>query len=77
MKKEVLSAAILLIAALNSNALILRTAVAQGEISGVEHEGAALYKKIPYAEAPVGELRWKAPVAKKAWEGVYMSSEWG
>lgn len=77
MKKEVLSAAILLIAALNSNALILRTAVAQGEISGVEHEGAALYKKIPYAEAPVGELRWKAPVAKKAWEGVYMSDEWG
>jgi FKBP-type peptidyl-prolyl cis-trans isomerase FkpA len=45
--------------------------VEQGEIEGVEHEGFALYKGIPYAEAPVGNLRWKAPVSKKPWKGVF------
>ena len=56
---------------------LMGTTVTQGEIEGVEHEGAALYKKIPYAEAPVGNLRWKAPVPKKPWEGVYKSDSWG
>lgn len=77
MKKLLLLGAMTMAVALNSQALILRTTVGQGEIEGVEHEGAALYKRIPYAEAPVGELRWKAPVAKKAWKGVYQSNEWG
>ena len=56
---------------------ILKTSVKQGEIEGVEHQGHALYKRIPYAEAPVGNLRWKAPVEKKAWQGVYKSDKWG
>ena len=56
---------------------LLRTTVAQGEIEGVEHQGHALYKNIPYAEAPVGNLRWKAPVAKKPWTGVYKAYKWG
>lgn len=57
-------------------AQLLRTTVAQGEIEGVEHEGHALYKNIPYAEAPVGNLRWKAPVAKRPWKGVYRADRW-
>lgn len=58
-------------------AQILRTTVAQGEIEGELVEGFALYKAIPYAEAPVGNLRWKAPVPKKAWKGVYKAENWG
>ncbi len=56
---------------------ILKTTVQQGEIEGVEHNGSALYMNIPYAEPPVGDMRWKAPVAKKAWEGVYKADHWG
>lgn len=67
----------MLAVSLSAEALVLRTTVEQGEIVGVEHEGAALYKRIPYAEAPVGDLRWKAPVPKKSWEGVYNADEWG
>lgn len=59
------------------NAQLLKTTVAQGEIEGELHEGFALYKAIPYAEAPVGNLRWKAPVAKKPWTGVYKAQNWG
>ena len=77
MIKSILTAIALLGLCADANALILHTKVAQGEISGVEHEGAALYKRIPYAEPPVGNLRWKAPVPKKSWDGVYESYEWG
>jgi len=62
---------------LPANAQILRTTVAQGEIEGVRHEGYALYKGIPYAEAPVGKLRWKMPVPKAPWTGVYKADRWG
>lgn len=77
MKKMIAAFALLAATALNSSALILQTKVAQGDIEGVEHNGAALYKRIPYAEAPVGELRWKAPVPKAPWQGVYKADEWG
>lgn len=61
----------------SSNAQIAKTRVAQGEIQGLVQDGYALYKKIPYAEAPVGDLRWKAPVPKAPWTGVYIADEWG
>jgi len=77
MKKMIAAFALLAATALNSSALILQTKVAQGDIEGVEHNGAALYKRIPYAEAPLGELRWKAPVPKAPWQGVYKADEWG
>lgn len=60
-----------------SQAQILRTTVAQGEIEGEKQEGSVLYKAIPYAEPPVGNLRWKAPVPKKPWTGVYKTENWG
>ncbi len=59
------------------NAQLLRTTVAQGEIEGELFEGFALYRAIPYAEAPVGNLRWKNPVPKAPWQGVYKAEKWG
>ena len=54
---------------------LLRTTVAQGQVSGVEDQGIITYWAIPFAEAPVGELRWKAPVPKKHWNGVRECTE--
>ena len=31
---------------------------------------------IPYAAAPIGGLRWKAPQPVKPWEGVREATEW-
>lgn len=43
----------------------------QGKVSGVIKEGYTVFKGIPYAKAPVGELRWRAPQEPDAWDGVY------
>ena len=76
MKRHLLTAALALFCLSAANAQLLRTTVEQGEIEGVEHEGFALYKGIPYAEAPVGNLRWKAPVSKKPWKGVFKADKY-
>jgi len=43
-----------------------------GKVQGVPSntEGVTVYRGIPYAAAPVGELRWKAPQEVESWEGV-------
>jgi para-nitrobenzyl esterase len=49
----------------------LRT-VAQGELTGaVQANGSLVWRSIPYAEPPVGALRWKAPRPAGPWHGVY------
>lgn len=40
-------------------------------------EGVTVYKGIPFAAAPVGDLRWKAPQPVEAWDGVRQATEWG
>ena len=43
----------------NADAPVLT--VANGSFTGVENDGVLEFKGIPYAKAPVGDLRWKAP----------------
>ncbi|TFW15682.1 carboxylesterase/lipase family protein [Duganella callida] len=48
-----------------------RATTATGVVEGVaEATGVKSYKGIPFATAPVGALRWKAPQAPKKWKGV-------
>lgn len=67
----------LLLISCGQSAPLLRTTVAQGEIEGVQEDGYVVYKNIPYAEAPIGDLRWKAPVPKQPWDTVYKADRWG
>ena len=49
-----------------------------GICEGVISEGGyALFKGIPYAAPPIGELRWKPPVEPSAWEGIRKCDQWG
>jgi para-nitrobenzyl esterase len=48
-----------------------------GTVAGVFKGGLRVFKGIPYAEAPVGESRWKPPVQKRTWEGVLEAREFG
>jgi para-nitrobenzyl esterase len=41
-----------------------------GKVNGVEENGIQIFKGIPFAAPPVGDLRWKAPVPVKAWDDV-------
>lgn len=45
-------------------------ATTQGALRGVASGGINAYLGIPYAKAPVGDLRWKPPVAADGWQGV-------
>ena len=56
---------------------LLRTHVETGDVEGVLESGLAVYKAIPYAAPPVGNLRWKAPQPAKAWEGVRKCDTFG
>ena len=51
--------------------------VTGGTIEGTVLEDMTVYKGIPFAAPPVGELRWKAPQPVVAWEGVLETKEFG
>lgn len=48
-----------------------------GVVEGFEQDGVKKFLGIPFAQAPVGELRWKAPQPVQAWEGVREAKEFG
>lgn len=56
-------------------------ATSYGKVKGIvfngKYEGIAQFKGIPYAEPPVGELRWRPPVSPKGWEGVRICDTYG
>ncbi len=43
--------------------------VAGGELRGAVADGIAAFKGVPYAAAPVGPLRWRAPQPPSPWTG--------
>ena len=51
--------------------------LAQGTARGVWRLGSAAFLGIPFAEAPVGEHRYAAPVPAAGWEGVRECTEYG
>lgn len=51
--------------------------VTGGIIQGTVNDGMSVYKGIPFAAPPVGDLRWKAPQPVIPWEGVRDATEFG
>src|SRR5690606_24449753 len=51
----------------------------QGLVQGAPSkvEGVTVFKGIPFAAPPVGELRWKQPQPPASWEGVRDATEYG
>lgn len=53
--------------------LVVQTA--SGLVEGFEDDGVYSYRGIPYAEPPVGELRWKPPREPEPWVGTLAATE--
>src|ERR1035438_4781965 len=48
-----------------------------GRLKCVARDGVVVFKGIPFAAAPVGDLRWRAPAPAKAWTVVRPAAEYG
>jgi para-nitrobenzyl esterase len=52
-------------------------ATESGQVAGAVAGGVASWKGIPFAEAPVGPLRWRAPQPAAPWSGVRQATAYG
>jgi para-nitrobenzyl esterase len=55
----------------------LTVATANGRVEGVVESGITVFKGIPYAAPPVGELRWREPQPAPAWEATLQAHDFG
>ena len=51
--------------------------VESGALHGVAADGIVSFKGVPYAAAPVGDLRWRAPAPAAKWSGVREAADYG
>ncbi len=58
-------------------AVTLEVKTQYGVLQGIEENGVKKFLGVPFAQAPVGELRWKAPQPVQAWEGVRSAKQFG
>ncbi len=57
--------------------ITLQVKTQYGVLEGLEEDGVKKFLGVPFAQAPVGELRWKAPQPVQAWEGVREAKQFG
>lgn len=56
--------------------LTTQVQVQGGTVEGYADNGLTIFKGIPFAAPPVGELRWKAPQPVVPWEGILETKEY-
>ncbi len=49
----------------------------KGPVEGLESKGITKFLGIPYAAPPVGNLRWRPPVAHEPWKGILKATAFG
>ncbi|MFA5182491.1 MAG: carboxylesterase/lipase family protein [Syntrophales bacterium] len=51
--------------------------LAAGIVQGTQEHGVAVFRGIPYAAPPVGNLRWQPPQPVQSWQGVRSAASFG
>ena len=49
----------------------------QGLVEGLTDSGGRVFRGIPYAAPPMGDLRWREPLPGASWKGVRKATEFG
>ena len=70
-------AGIAMLSACTQKEVTLQVETKYGVVEGIEEDGVKKFLGVPFAQAPVGELRWKAPQPVQAWEGVREAKAFG
>lgn len=55
--------------------LTTQVQVKQGKLLGTAADGLLVFKGIPFAKPPIGDLRWRAPQPIKQWSGVLQADK--
>ena len=71
--------AVLFLAFASSEAFALKVAIKidQGVLNGETEDDVQVFKNIPFAAPPVGDLRWRAPQPGPSWAGARDATEFG
>src|SRR5947209_243481 len=77
--KALFAAAVLLAATLSVSAAPDRVKTASGVVEGAGRQpsGVRVFKGVPFAQPPAGDLRWKPPQPVKNWDGVRQAVKFG
>ena len=70
-------AGIAMLSACTQKEVTLQVETKYGVLEGIEEDGVKKFLGVPFAQAPVGELRWKAPQPVQAWEGIREAKAFG
>lgn len=62
---------------INQSASNVIVSVKNGALKGLTENGVSSFKGIPFAAAPIGELRWRAPQPFPNWRGVRDAIKYG
>ncbi|MBE7172809.1 MAG: carboxylesterase family protein [Williamsia sp.] len=66
-----------LLLAQSNNDVAPRVKTGNGLLEGVNSSGISIFKGVPFAKPPVGELRWREPQAPANWQGVRKADKFG
>ncbi len=55
----------------------LVVATKQGLVHGIQEQGVSVWKGLPYAKAPLGDLRFEAPRPPDSWKGIRDADKFG
>ena len=61
----------------SNDSIQLQVKVANGILEGTYDSGIRIFKRVPFAQPPVGALRWKAPQPVQDWLGVRKADTFG
>jgi para-nitrobenzyl esterase len=56
---------------------LLQVKVTNGILEGIDDSGIRIFKGVPFAQPPVGDLRWKEPQPLKNWNGIRKADKFG